>query len=315
MNQTGAQAAVAALNPANGEQTAVTPNSSTADAFELPQRVAVLPDGNLLVADYALNDLEGGLVHVERTTGAARILRQGTLFNNPLGLALVVNRAPAATIRLVPGKVAGGEWVTFDAAGSSDPEGLPLRYAWDLNGDGSFESSTGAVPRARSRFGSSTTLTPRVRVMDPHGGDTVAASASPLVVDAIRPVISGFRASRAPDRPVRRPGRGRAGAGRPLPLPAVGAGARADRDPAGPDRPPQGPQLRGARPRAPAREALHALAHDHEPAQARGARTEQHPLRGQGARPVRSSRAATAAWHWPPTAWATFRGRAPRASA
>ena len=195
VNQTGAQAAVAALNPANGEQTAVTPNSSTADAFELPQRVAVLPDGNLLVADYALNDLEGGLVHVERTTGAARILRQGTLFNNPLGLALVVNRAPAATIKLVPGKVAGREWVTFDAAGSSDPEGLPLRYAWDLNGDGSFESSSGAVPRARSRFGSSTTFTPRVRVMDPHGGDTIAASASPLVVDAIRPVISGFRSS------------------------------------------------------------------------------------------------------------------------
>jgi PKD domain len=195
VNQTGAQAAVAALNPANGQQTAVTPNSSTADAFELPQRVAVLPDGNLLVADYALNDLEGGLVHVERSTGAARILRQGTLFNNPLGLVPVVNRAPAATIQLVPGKVAGGEWVTFDAAGSSDPEGLPLRYAWDLNGDGSFESSTGAVPRARSRFGSSTTFTPHVRVMDPHGGDTVAASASPLVVDAIRPVISGFRAS------------------------------------------------------------------------------------------------------------------------
>jgi streptogramin lyase len=195
VNQTGAQAAVASLNPASGEQTAVTPNSSAADAFELPQRVAVLPDGNLLVADYALNDLEGGLVLVERSTGAARILRQGTLFNNPLGVALVVNRAPAAAIRLEPQKVAGREWVTFDAAGSSDPEGLPLRYAWDLNGDGSFESSTGAVPRARSRFESSTTLTPRVRVMDPHGGDTVAASASPLVVDAIRPVISGFRAS------------------------------------------------------------------------------------------------------------------------
>jgi DNA-binding beta-propeller fold protein YncE len=195
VNQTGAQAAVASINPANGEQAAVTPNSSAADAFELPQRIAVLPDGNLLVADYALNDLEGGLVHVERSTGAARILRQGTLFNNPLGVAVVVNRAPAATLDLVPRKIAGGQWVTYDAAGSSDPEGLPLRYAWDLNGDGSFETSTGAVPRARTQFKSSTTLTPRVRVMDPHGGDAVAASASPLVVDAIRPVISGFRAS------------------------------------------------------------------------------------------------------------------------
>lgn len=195
VNQTGAQAAVAAINPVNGEQSAVTPNSSPGDAFELPQRVAVAPDGNLIVADYALNDQEGGLVHVDRATGAARILRQGPLFNNPLGVALVVNRPPAATINLVPAKVGGGDWVTFDAAGSSDPEGLPLRYAWDLNGDGSFESSTGAVPRARARYDSTTTLTPRVRVMDPHGGDAAAASATPLVVDALRPVIAGFRAS------------------------------------------------------------------------------------------------------------------------
>ena len=195
VNQTGAQAAVAAINPVNGEQSAVTPNSSPGDAFELPQRVAVAPDGNLIVADYALNDQEGGLVHVDRATGAAGILRQGPLFNNPLGVALVVNRPPAATINLVPARVGGGDWVTFDASGSSDPEGLPLRYAWDLNGDGAFESSTGAVPRGRARYDSSTTLTPRVRVMDPHGGDAVAASATPLVVDTLRPVISGFRAS------------------------------------------------------------------------------------------------------------------------
>jgi PKD domain len=195
VNQTGAQAAVAAINPVNGEQSAVTPNSSPGDAFELPQRVAVAPDGNLIVADYALNDQEGGLVHVDRATGAARILRQGPLFNNPLGVALVVNRPPTAAINLVPARVGGGDWVTFDAAGSSDPEGLPLRYAWDLTGDGSFESSTGAVPRARARYDSTTTLTPRVRVMDPHGGDAAAASATPLVVDALRPVISGFRAS------------------------------------------------------------------------------------------------------------------------
>jgi hypothetical protein len=212
VNQTGAQAAVATINPGNGEQTALTPNSSAGDAFELPQRVAVLPDGNLLVVDYALNDLEGGLVHVERTTGAARILRQGTLFNNPLGVAVVVNRAPVATINLSPQKVARGEWVTYDATASSDPEGLPLRYAWDLNGDGSFEKSSGTEPRARLRFGSSTTLTPRVRVLDPHGGDAVAASAAPLVVDAIRPVISGFRVSEHRIEPSAAAEAGRAGA-------------------------------------------------------------------------------------------------------
>jgi PKD domain len=195
-NQTSAQAAVTAVDPANGVQTVVTPNSSSTDAFELPQRPSVLPDGNLIVADYALNDQEGGLVHVERSTGAARILRQGTLFNNPIGVAVVVNRPPAATLNVGPPLVAGSQWVTFDASGSSDPEGLPLRYTWDLNGDGSFESSSSGAPMARTRFDSSTTLTPRVRVTDPHGGTAVAAAAAPLVVDTLPPVISAFRVSK-----------------------------------------------------------------------------------------------------------------------
>jgi hypothetical protein len=195
VNQTGAQAAVAAINPQNGGQTAVTPNSSSNDAFELPQRVAVLPDGNLLVADYALNDQEGGLVSVARATGAATIMRQGTLFNNPIGVTTVVNRPPAAAITFSPDRVAGGKPVTYDASGSADPEGLGLRYAWDLDGNGSFELSTGGVPRATGSFKQSTTMTPSVRVLDPHGGEAAAAASSALVVDTIRPVISSFRAS------------------------------------------------------------------------------------------------------------------------
>ncbi len=195
VNQTGAQAGVAAINPANGSQTPVTPNSSPNDAFELPQRVAVLPDGNLLVADYALNDQEGGLVSVDRGTGAARIMRQGTLFNNPLGVTTVVNRPPSATISFAPQRVRAGQRVTYDASGSADPEGLGLRYAWDLDGNGSFELTTGSAPRATTSFKQSTTMTPRVRVLDPHGGEAVAAASSALVVDTIRPVIGGFRAS------------------------------------------------------------------------------------------------------------------------
>lgn len=195
VNQTGRDAAVGAINPENGSQTVVTPNSSTADAFELPQRVAVLPDGNLLVADYALNDQEGGLVSVDRATGAARIMRQGTLFNNPLGVTTVVNRPPSAAITFSPHRVAGGKTVTYDASGSADPEGLGLRYAWDLDGNGSFEVSTAGVPRATKSFNQSTTMTPRVRVLDPHGGEAVAAASSTLTVDTIRPVISSFRTS------------------------------------------------------------------------------------------------------------------------
>jgi hypothetical protein len=195
VNQTSAQAAVAAIDSANGSQTPVTPNSTTADAFELPQRMTVLPDGNLLVADYALNDQEGGLVGVDRATGAASIVRQGTLFNNPIGVTAVVNRPPSAVLTIRPRTVAGGEAVTFSASGSADPEGLPLRYAWDLDGNGLFERATGSSSTTRKSFGGSTTLMPRVKVLDPHGGEATAGASASLVVDAIRPVIARFRAS------------------------------------------------------------------------------------------------------------------------
>ena len=41
-----------------------------------------------------------------------------------------------------------GAPVTFDAGGSSDPEGEALRYAFDLDGDGSYEFDGGANPFA-----------------------------------------------------------------------------------------------------------------------------------------------------------------------
>ena len=36
--------------------------------------------------------------------------------------------------------------VTFDATGSTDPEGLTISYAWDLDADGAFDDSTSAQP-------------------------------------------------------------------------------------------------------------------------------------------------------------------------
>jgi hypothetical protein len=38
-------------------------------------------------------------------------------------------------------------------------------------------------------------MRPRVRVLDPHGGEAIAAASGTLVVDTIRPVIGRFRAS------------------------------------------------------------------------------------------------------------------------
>ena len=199
-NQTSAVAAVSTVDPGGGLQAVLTPNASGSDAFELPQRLALTPDGDLVVSDFELDDGEGGLVKVARRSGQATVLRKGALFNNPLGVAVVANRAPAAALSISPRLVAAGRPVAFDASASSDPEGLSLRYDWDLDGDGSFETATGTAAAASRSFGSSTTLTPRVRVTDPHGGAALAAAATPLTVDGIPPRLSRLSVSRGPLR-------------------------------------------------------------------------------------------------------------------
>ena len=193
VNQTGGAAAVMSVHPLNGHQQVVSGNGP-ADAFVVPQRIALSPDGEPIVSDFELNDSEGGLVRVEVPGGAQSILRQGELFNNPLGVAVVTNRPPLATLSAGPATVRGGAAVSFDASGSSDPEGLALRYAWDLDGNGSFEADGGASPTASRSYEGTTTLTARVRVTDPHGG--TATAGAPVAVDSIAPVISAFGASR-----------------------------------------------------------------------------------------------------------------------
>jgi hypothetical protein len=189
VNQNGGTALIA-VDPGTGVQDAETPNTST-DRIVVPQRASFTPDGDVVVSDYTLDDLEGGLVSVNLSTGAQSILRQDrTLFNNPLGVAVVVNRPPAAALSAAPGVVAGGGQVSFDASGSTDPEGLQLRYAWDLDGNGSFETPGGTDPRITRAYTGASTLTARVQVSDPHGASAVAGA--PVAVDAIRPVLSSL---------------------------------------------------------------------------------------------------------------------------
>jgi hypothetical protein len=152
----------------------------------------VTPDGDVVVSDFTLDDMEGGLVSVDLPNGGQSILRQDRqLFNNPLGVAVVANRAPVAALSLSPGRVAGGQQVTLDASGSRDPEALQLRYAWDLDGNGSFETDGGTSPTITHTYGGTTTFIPRVRASDPHGATGTAGA--PLSIDSIRPVISGLK--------------------------------------------------------------------------------------------------------------------------
>ena len=190
-NEMQPAAGVAAVDPVSGEQAVVTPNAAD-DLLRLPERVAVAPNGDLLLTDFQLENGNGGVVGVARADGRQRARWQGEPFDNPLGIAVVANRAPAAVLRVTPAVVAGDAPVVFDAGASSDPEGQRMRYDWDLDGDGLWETRSASATVQRT-FGASGFLSARVRASDPHGGRAVASA--PLTVDADAPLLADFAAS------------------------------------------------------------------------------------------------------------------------
>jgi sugar lactone lactonase YvrE len=197
-----AAAAIVAVDPASGQQSVVTPNTMD-DVFRFPERPALTPDGQLLVTDFELVDRYGGIVRVEPVGGAQTTAWQGVLFNNPLGIAVAVNRPPTASLTASPQVVGAGQPVTLDASGSTDPDGLALHYDWDLDGDGAFESRTVSPTRSLA-YPDSRTLTAQVWVSDPHRSTATASAV--LTVDATAPLLDRFGASartllgRAPSR-------------------------------------------------------------------------------------------------------------------
>lgn len=75
----------------------------------------------------------------------------------------------------VDGPLVGGEFtVHFDASGSSDAEGDPIHYAWDLDGDGQFDDGSDQ-PTAQWTYTSETNVVASVRVSDEHGRTDVAS--------------------------------------------------------------------------------------------------------------------------------------------
>jgi glucose/arabinose dehydrogenase len=60
--------------------------------------------------------------------------------------------------------------VTFDAAASHDPDGDPLTFSWDLDGDGTFGDSASAS--TTYEYDEPGTFHPSVRVSDDQGGTT-----------------------------------------------------------------------------------------------------------------------------------------------
>jgi glucose/arabinose dehydrogenase/PKD repeat protein len=85
------------------------------------------------------------------------------------------NQPPLAVVNASPTSGPAPLAVAFDGSASSDPEGHPLAYAWDLDGDGAFDD--GAAATAGHTYTQPGTYTATLRVTDASGA-TATATAS-----------------------------------------------------------------------------------------------------------------------------------------
>nr|MDQ3023643.1 PKD domain-containing protein [bacterium] len=98
-------------------------------------------------------------------------------------LTVVSHQAPSVNLAADPN---GGDvpLTTTLTATASDPDGSIVAYDWDLDGDSTFEDSTGTVPTNTATFTTGGEHTVRVRVTDDDG---LTATASAEVTIAAQP--------------------------------------------------------------------------------------------------------------------------------
>jgi glucose/arabinose dehydrogenase len=114
-----------------------------------PVELQIGPDGNLYYVD-----IGGGTIRrIKYTAGA--------------------NQPPVAVATANPTSGDIGMTVNFDGSGSSDPNGDPLSYEWDLDGDGAFDDSTAVRPSWT--YSTAGNYRVSLRVSDGRGGTATAA--------------------------------------------------------------------------------------------------------------------------------------------
>lgn len=106
-----------------------------------------------------------------------------TTFN----VAIPGNRRPVAALTITPGIAPVGGLVTFDASGSSDPDGDQLHYKFDVDGvPGDFEIDAGTNTKVTQSYVSSASFKASVQVTDTSGASDVATA--PLVIGDPNPL-------------------------------------------------------------------------------------------------------------------------------
>ncbi len=76
---------------------------------------------------------------------------------------------PVAQIAATPNQPHAGEKVALNGSGSHYADGSIVKYEWDLNGDGTYETNTGSSPTTSTTFANPGTYTVGLRVTDSDG--------------------------------------------------------------------------------------------------------------------------------------------------
>jgi PKD repeat protein len=170
-NQAPAASFTATPNPANTNATVSFSASASVD-----------PDGTIAKYEW---DLDGNGTY-ETNTGTTKTTSRS--YATPgeviVGLRVTDNRGatgtttkvitiqnqlPVASLAATPNPATAGSTVSFNGSASKDPDGTIAKYEWDLDGNGSYETSTGATATTTRSYASATEPVVGLRVTDNRG--------------------------------------------------------------------------------------------------------------------------------------------------
>jgi PKD repeat protein len=195
-------------SPPSASFTTPAGTTQTGDTANFDASASSDPDGPIAKYEW---DLDGNGSY-ETSTGATATASQAyaTPGNRTIGLRVsdgdgatatttqviaIQNRAPTASFTPTPNPAVTAETVSFDAASSSDPDGTVAKYEWDLDGNGSYETNSGATATASQAYATKGSINVGLRVTDDNGA---TAATTQAVTIQNRPPAASFTATPNP---------------------------------------------------------------------------------------------------------------------
>ncbi len=113
------------------------------------------------------NDEGTYLYFCQNHGGPGRQGMSGVVYVNQSGT--VPGASPTASFTVSPSVARVDQNVVFSAAGTTDPDDAIVRHEWDLDGNGSYETDTGRIPRTALSYSTPGVRTIKLRVTDEVG--------------------------------------------------------------------------------------------------------------------------------------------------